>query len=82
MIPNGCQYTIPYGVIGLPWKVLVCLYVFYIHFTPQVELFKQKLSKLQYTSSKTKPYMALEKENIGLTYGSTNGLMMWWLSLV
>ena len=23
MFPKGCQFTIPYGLIGTPWKVLV-----------------------------------------------------------
>ena len=33
MVPKGCQFTIPYSLIGTPWKVLVlgCLGNFPTH---------------------------------------------------
>ena len=33
-VPKGCQFNIPQGLIGTPWKVLVyiCIYLYlYIH---------------------------------------------------
>ena len=55
-IPKGAKWflkdvNIPSLTVSLASleRCWYALYVFYIHITPQVELFKQKLSELQYT---------------------------------
>ena len=29
MVAKGCQFNIPWGLIGTPWKVLVYIYIFH-----------------------------------------------------
>ena len=33
MFPKGCQFTMPYVLIGTPWKVLaiICIHISHIH---------------------------------------------------